>query len=270
MKVIESLQKMDLTSLSTLSAETFDLVSCLCNLLCWKHPLHHQWNASCLNQAEPCLQLVPCLKTSRCFIILSEKQPTGISSYAGQFTLCCGSKRYKAQFSHVALHIFENPHLPEVNPFIDYTRASLSEDRLLWTLSRIKDRFRTNHVKITTVAEKWFQRDGKLVMTKVVGGILAKEGIHESEYDLANSPVYRRHIPMISNWMRCTNSGYHYPTRGVCDRRITRRIPCIPIWLQNTMPAWAFWRRKNTLFCMTYNSTIVNPARKPRGDDRPQ
>jgi hypothetical protein len=29
--------------------------------------------------------------------------------------------------------------------------------------------------KITTVAEDWFKRDGKLVMTKVVGGILAKK-----------------------------------------------------------------------------------------------
>jgi len=29
--------------------------------------------------------------------------------------------------------------------------------------------------KITSVAEQWFERDGKLVMTKVVGGILAKK-----------------------------------------------------------------------------------------------
>ncbi len=27
--------------------------------------------------------------------------------------------------------------------------------------------------KITQVSQKWFDRDGKLVMTKVVGGILA-------------------------------------------------------------------------------------------------
>ena len=96
-----------------------------------------------------------------------------------------GSSRYaseifetiQAQFSHVALHIFENPlTFPEVNPFIDYTRASLSEDRLLWnTFFESKTDFEQIMSKITTVAEKWFQRDGKLVMTKVVGGILAKK-----------------------------------------------------------------------------------------------
>ena len=96
-----------------------------------------------------------------------------------------GSSRYaseifetvQAQFSQVAVHIFENPlTFPEVNPFIDYTRASLSEDRLLWnTFFESKADFEQIMAKITTVAEKWFQRDGKLVMTKVVGGILAKK-----------------------------------------------------------------------------------------------
>jgi len=96
-----------------------------------------------------------------------------------------GSSRYaseildsvKAQFSHVEVHIFENPlTFPEVQPFIDYTRASLSEDRLLWnSFFQTKADFEKIMEKITSVAEQWFERDGKLVMTKVVGGILAKK-----------------------------------------------------------------------------------------------
>ncbi|NLN71075.1 MAG: methyltransferase domain-containing protein [Chloroflexi bacterium] len=96
-----------------------------------------------------------------------------------------GSSRYaseildtiKKQFSEVNLHIFKNPlTFPAVKPFIDYTRASLSEDRLLWnTFFETKSDFEQIMANITAVAEKWFQRDGKLVMTKVVGGILAKK-----------------------------------------------------------------------------------------------
>ena len=36
-----------------------------------------------------------------------------------------------------------------------------------------KDEYEALIGKIQTVAQKWFDRDGKLVMTKVVGGILA-------------------------------------------------------------------------------------------------
>ncbi len=96
-----------------------------------------------------------------------------------------GSSRYaseildaiKAEFSQVDVHVFENPlTFPEVKPFIDYTRASLSEDRLLWnTFFQTKADFEQIMAEITAVAEKWFARDGKLVMTKVVGGILAKK-----------------------------------------------------------------------------------------------
>src|SRR5512139_305312 len=52
-----------------------------------------------------------------------------------------GSSRYSSQiysaiqqlFSKVELHIFENPLVfKEVDPFLTYTRASLSEDRRLW------------------------------------------------------------------------------------------------------------------------------------------
>lgn len=94
-----------------------------------------------------------------------------------------GSSRYaseildaiKSEFSQVEVHIFENPlTFPEVEPFIAYTRASLSEDRLLWnTFFETKADFEQIMTNITKVAQKWFERDGSLVMTKVVGGFLA-------------------------------------------------------------------------------------------------
>ena len=94
-----------------------------------------------------------------------------------------GSSRFKGDiyntidkiFAKTELHTFEN-HLtfPEVAPFIEYVRASLSEDRKLWTsMFNGKDEYETLIGKIQAVAQKWFDRDGKLVMTKVVGGILA-------------------------------------------------------------------------------------------------
>ncbi len=94
-----------------------------------------------------------------------------------------GSSRYaseildavKATFSKTKIEVFENPlTFPSVEPFIAYTRASLSEDRLLWNaFFQTKEDFETVMDEITQVAQKWFERDGKLVMTKVVGGILA-------------------------------------------------------------------------------------------------
>jgi len=94
-----------------------------------------------------------------------------------------GSSRFKGDifntidriFAKTELHKFEN-HLtfPEVAPFIDYVRASLSEDRKLWTsMFNGKDEYEALISRITDVATSWFNRDGKLVMTKVVGGILA-------------------------------------------------------------------------------------------------
>ena len=94
-----------------------------------------------------------------------------------------GSSRFKGDifntisriFAKTELHKFEN-HLtfPEVAPFIDYVRASLGEDRKLWTsMFNGADEYEALIGKIEVVAKKWFERDGKLVMTKVVGGILA-------------------------------------------------------------------------------------------------
>lgn len=94
-----------------------------------------------------------------------------------------GSSRFKGPiyqtieglFAKTELLTFENPiTFPAVQPFIDYTRASLSEDRKLWTsMFNGKDEYEALIKSIQEVATRWFERDGKLVMTKVVGGILA-------------------------------------------------------------------------------------------------
>ena len=94
-----------------------------------------------------------------------------------------GSSRFKGEifqtierlFAKTELLTFENPlTFPEVRPFIDYVRASLSEDRKLWTsMFNGKEEYETLIESIEAVATRWFERDGKLVMTKVVGGILA-------------------------------------------------------------------------------------------------
>ncbi len=94
-----------------------------------------------------------------------------------------GSSRYaseildsvKALFSNTDLLIFENPlTFYEAEPFLFYTRASLSEDRKLWSsFFENRDEFETIMGNIQAVAEKRIQQEGKIVMTKVVGGILA-------------------------------------------------------------------------------------------------
>ena len=94
-----------------------------------------------------------------------------------------GSSRYSTEFfstiksiySEVELHIFENPlTFDSVEPYIAYTRASMSEDRRLWSSFFVgKDDFEIIMNQITEVAKKRLDQDGKLVMTKVVGGILA-------------------------------------------------------------------------------------------------
>jgi ubiquinone/menaquinone biosynthesis C-methylase UbiE len=94
-----------------------------------------------------------------------------------------GSSRYsteflstiKAQFKKVDLHIFENQlTFNTAEPFIAYTRASLAEDRKLWKdLFEGRDGFEKVMAQITKVAQERVRKAGKLVMTKVVGGILA-------------------------------------------------------------------------------------------------
>ncbi len=94
-----------------------------------------------------------------------------------------GSSRYgsailssiRETFSRVDVHLFENPLTFEtVEPFMEYTRASMSEDRRLWTsLFTGKEEFEALMEKITAVASRRLAAEGKLVMTKVVGGFVA-------------------------------------------------------------------------------------------------
>ena len=94
-----------------------------------------------------------------------------------------GSSRYGSQildeirrrFARVEVQIFENPLAFEsVEPFLTYTRASLSEDRRLWTsLFQGKEAFEKLMEAIAATAAARLQRDGRLVMTKVVGGFIA-------------------------------------------------------------------------------------------------
>jgi ubiquinone/menaquinone biosynthesis C-methylase UbiE len=94
-----------------------------------------------------------------------------------------GSSRYDSEilgairqaFDSVEVHRFDNPlRFPQASPFIEYTRASLSEDRKLWA-SFFDDKEDFNRVmdEVSRVAEHRVQADGALVMTKVVGGFLA-------------------------------------------------------------------------------------------------
>jgi ubiquinone/menaquinone biosynthesis C-methylase UbiE len=94
-----------------------------------------------------------------------------------------GSSRFRSEiygtieskFAKTELLSFENPiTFPTVQPFMDYVQASLSEDRKLWTsMFKDADEYAALIAAIRGVAERRYQRDGKLVMTKVVGGILA-------------------------------------------------------------------------------------------------
>jgi ubiquinone/menaquinone biosynthesis C-methylase UbiE len=94
-----------------------------------------------------------------------------------------GSSRYSTEFlttmrslfRQVDVHIFENPLTFEsVEPFVAYTRASLSEDRKLWSsFFSDKEDFERIMQKISAAAARRLAADGKLVMTKVVGGFLA-------------------------------------------------------------------------------------------------
>jgi ubiquinone/menaquinone biosynthesis C-methylase UbiE len=94
-----------------------------------------------------------------------------------------GSSRYgshilsamQAIFSKVDVNLFENPLTFEtVEPFMDYTRASLSEDRKLWNdFFTEPESFEQVMSQIRSVAERRLKKEGKLVMTKVVGGFVA-------------------------------------------------------------------------------------------------
>jgi len=94
-----------------------------------------------------------------------------------------GSSRYgseildtiKKQFANVEVHIFENPlTFTKAEPFLEYTRASLSEDRKLWgDFFKGKQDFENIMNQIEKITRERIARDGQLVMTKVVGGFIA-------------------------------------------------------------------------------------------------
>ncbi len=91
-------------------------------------------------------------------------------------------------FSKAEQHIFENPlTFTSVEPFMVYTRASMSEDRKLWnTLFNTHEEFEQVMQTIQQVAQKRLAKDGVLVMTKVVGGFFGNEieGKHDEQYDI--------------------------------------------------------------------------------------
>lgn len=94
----------------------------------------------------------------------------GSSRYSTEFL-----STFKSLYSKVEVHVFKNPLTFEsVEPYIAYTRASMSEDRRLWSsFFESKDDFEKIMKQINEVAKKRLDNDGKLVMTKVVGGFLA-------------------------------------------------------------------------------------------------
>ncbi len=93
-----------------------------------------------------------------------------------------GSSRYRSEifaaiqnsFKQADIHIFENPlTFKQSAPFLAYTRASLSEDRKLWSsLFANAEEFEKIMQQIHRVADERVKRDGELVMTKVVGGFI--------------------------------------------------------------------------------------------------
>jgi ubiquinone/menaquinone biosynthesis C-methylase UbiE len=94
-----------------------------------------------------------------------------------------GSSRYDSEilniikecFSRVEVQLFENPlTFTSAEPFLEYTRASLSEDRKLWgDFFKDKEDFKRIMGQIKKVTRNRIDRDGQLVMTKVVGGFIA-------------------------------------------------------------------------------------------------
>lgn len=93
-----------------------------------------------------------------------------------------GSSRYsseildatKNRFGKTEIHIFKNPLIfKNAEPFIDYVRASLSEDRKLWSSIFIGEGFNQIIDKVADISKKVIEKDGRIIMTKVVGGFIA-------------------------------------------------------------------------------------------------
>ena len=94
----------------------------------------------------------------------------GSSLYASEIL-----KTIRDRFQTAELQVFENPlEFHSVEPFVQYTRASLSEDRKLWAkfFEGAQD-FERVMSRIAAVAQRKLAAEGNLTMKKVVGGILA-------------------------------------------------------------------------------------------------
>jgi SAM-dependent methyltransferase len=80
----------------------------------------------------------------------------------------------KNKFSKTEIYMFENPLIfKEAEPFVDYTKASLSEDRKLWSNIFVDESFNQIIDKIANVSKKMVEKDGQIIMAKVVGGFIA-------------------------------------------------------------------------------------------------
>ena len=80
-----------------------------------------------------------------------------------------------ALFARVKHHTFENPVVfQNTKPFVDYVRASVTEDRLLWR-EILPDRTAVERFcdMVADEVSRIIAREGSFTMTKVVGGILA-------------------------------------------------------------------------------------------------
>lgn len=179
-------RELDFNRAFPLEADQFDLVSC-CFAIYYAESAQHTVNEMhrVLKPGGRLFTTGPMPENKRFFYdVISEATGRPIPKMPG-------SSRYgseildmiRALFDKVEVHVFENPlTFDRVDPFMAYTRASLSEDRKLWgSFFRGGDDFEQVLKAIAETAEKRLQKDGKLVMTKVVGGFIAHKAPAEAE-----------------------------------------------------------------------------------------
>ncbi len=173
-------QKFDFNKAFPFPESTFDLVSC-CFAIYYAEdiPFTIEEMHRVLNTGGHLFTTGPMPENKRMFYDIIEEATgkdippmPGSSRYASEIL-----DTVRDHFSEVEVHVLDNPlTFPSVEPFLAYTRASLSEDRLLWnSFFQTKEDFNQIMASITEVAQERFEKDGELVMTKVVGGILAKK-----------------------------------------------------------------------------------------------
>jgi ubiquinone/menaquinone biosynthesis C-methylase UbiE len=173
-----TLREMDFNREFPFEGSSFDLVSC-CFAIYYAVDAHHTLGEihRVLRGGGTLFTTGPMPDNKRLFYdILQEATGKPIPPMPG-------SSRYGSEilqvirelFAAVHVHVFENPLVFEsLAPFLDYTRASLSEDRKLWTgLFSGAEEFEEVMVEISKTAARRLSETGSLVMTKVVGGFVA-------------------------------------------------------------------------------------------------